>query len=48
MGKAEERGRVDKFGLLPESVSKYGLRVCPWLSAKADDCGLILMEHASQ
>ena len=32
MGKAEERDRMDRVGLLPESVIKYGLRGCPWLS----------------
>ena len=26
MGKAEERCRVDKPGLLPESISEYGLK----------------------
>ena len=32
MGKAEERNRLDRIGLLPESVSEYGLRGCPQLS----------------
>ena len=32
MGKAEERCWVDRVELCEESVSEYGLRVCPWLS----------------